>query len=230
MRIRSPTGQSVRMGDDESTIGRAPTLTLTWGGAGLAFAAVFPLLSNAALLFPFIDISWMYANYSVVGGLSAIALIAACIVLAVGLRGETGIAGTSLLGKLALILFGVTHTLSAGYFAWPAPGAGTPPPILVVWSSLVWGIDVLSMVALAVAAIVVFRAGVLRGLAHWGLLAYAVTTVVALVVSTLPVLVLVPVWLGALIASQAILLGTGVLYVVEGLRARSRDELRVASA
>ena len=101
MRIRSPTGQSVRMGDDESTIGRAPTLTLTWGGAGLAFAAVFPLLSNAALLFPFIDISWMYANYSVVGGLSAIALIAACIVLAVA-AGVIGMAWLFLIPREAL--------------------------------------------------------------------------------------------------------------------------------
>ncbi|MCI0158936.1 hypothetical protein KNO15_19715 [Leifsonia shinshuensis] len=218
------------MGDDESSIGRAPALTLTWGGVGLAFAAVFPLLSNAAFVLPWIDISWIYANPPVAQGVPAIALIAACIVLAVGVRGEPGIAGTSLLGKLALILFGVTHTLSAGYFVWPAPGAGAPLPMLVIWSSLVWAIDLLSLVALAVAAIVVFRAGVLRGPARWGLPAFAVAMVVALLVSTLPVVVLVPVWVGALIASQAIQLATGVLYIVEGQRARHGNGLRVASA
>lgn len=218
------------MGDADDTVGRVPTLTLTFGGAGLAFAALFPLLSNAAFLIPAVDVSWVYANHPVVGGLSALALVAACIVLAVGLRGETGIVGRSVAGKLALIVFGLTHTLSTGYFSWPAPGVGASPAVLAVWSSLIWGLDVLSLVALAVAAFAVFRAGVLRGLARWALPAFALAMVVAVVVSTLPVVVLIPVWMGALIAAQLLQLATGVLYIVEGQRARRGDGMRVASA
>jgi hypothetical protein len=230
LRIHAPTGQSVPVGDADDTVGRVPTLTLTWGGSGLAFAALFPLLSNAAFLVPAVDVSWVYANHSVVGGLSALALIAACIVLAVGLGGESGIAGRSVLGRIALIVFGLTHILSTGYFSWPAPGAGAPPALLVVWSSLVWWLDLLSLAALAVAALAVVHAGVLRGLTRWGVPAFAVATVVSLVVSTIPVIALIPVWMGALIASQAIQLATGVLFVVEGQRARRADGLRVTSA
>ena len=215
---------------DSGSLGRTSTVTLTWGGTGLAVAAVFPLLLNAAFLVPSIDVSWMYTNQPVVGGLSAVALIAACIVLAIGLHGETGIAGKSVVGKLALIVFGVTHTVSTGYFSWPAPSAGAGPAVLVVWSSLIWGIDVLSLIALAVAAFAVVRAGVLSGPARWALLAFAVTMVVALLVSTLPVIVLIPVWMGALIVSQALQLATGVLYIVEGQRARRGNGLRAASA
>lgn len=230
MRIHPPARQSVRMGDADDTIGRVPALTLTWGGGALAFASLFPLLSNVGYLLPSVDLSWVYANHPVVGALSAIALIAGCIVLAAGLRGEPGIAGASIVGRVALIVFGLSHTLSTGYFAWRAPGSDADAALLVLWSVLIWGSTLLALAALGVAAIVVLRAGVIRGAARWALPALAVLTVVALLASMIPSLAFIPVWMGALIASEVAQLATGVLFVVEGQRARSGDGLRAASA
>ncbi|MBO1740170.1 hypothetical protein [Leifsonia sp. TF02-11] len=220
------------MGDaqDTNTPDRSSRWTLTWGGAAVALATVFPLLSSAGFVFPSIDVSWMYSAQPVLGGISAVLLIAGFIVLAVGLGGETGIAGSSVVGKSALILFGVTHVASTGYLPVSAPGIGAGREVLAVWATLIWGLVLLSLVALAVAAVVVFRAGVVRGLARWSLAALGVTTVLALLASQVPSLDFITIWIDALILSQVLQLATGVLFIVEGQRASRGNGLRVASA
>ncbi|WP_295123607.1 hypothetical protein [uncultured Leifsonia sp.] len=204
--------------------------TLTWGGAGVALASLFPLLSNAGLVFPAMDMSWVFTSSAAVGGVSAVVLIASFVALALGVQGETGIAGTSTVGKAALVVFAVAHSTSIGYFRLPAPSAEADPAVLALWSTLIWGSVLLSLAALIVAATVVFRAGVVRGAARWALPAVVSATVIALLAGRIPSLAAIPIWIVALLASEVLQLATGVLYVAEGRRSRHAGGLRPASA
>lgn len=221
------------MGDMTTAPGRpsrkdsTSRLTLTWGGAGVALASLFPLLSNVGLVFPGVDVSWFYTNTPLIGGLSGVVLLAAFAVLAVGVRGEAGIAGPSVVGKTALIVFAMVHATSTGYFVWPTPNGDADAIVLSMWTALVWGSVLVSLIALMVAAAVVFRAGVVGGAARWALPAFALMTVVALVAGL--VVAFAPIWIGALVASQLLQLVTGVLYIVEGRRSRRASGLRPAS-
>lgn len=153
-------------------------LTLAWGGAGLVLGTLMPLLAAAVFFFPVpYDYSWMnYSSQPFFGSLSAIVVAIACVILTIGIGKEKGIAGNSIIGKLSLILFPVASLIRFAIIPAELPGLGTSPNILALYAVTMWSTLALGLVALIIASIAVLRAGVLQGLAQWGLLILAFAT------------------------------------------------------
>ena len=207
--------------------------TLAWGGSGIVLATLPLLISQAVFLFPITDISWMSnLEQPLLTGLSGCILVVSFVILAVGLRGEPGIASTSVVGKTALILFGVFTVVTGGYFVLPGLTVDASPAMLAFWSIGIWSIIILRLAALVVASIVTFRAGVLSGAARWGLPVLALTTTLALVADRIPLVLISQgwgtLWLWLLVISQAVQLVTGVLYVVRAATVPRRPGLEPA--
>ncbi|MFE4468991.1 hypothetical protein ACFRFH_09240 [Leifsonia sp. NPDC056824] len=197
----------------------ASRTTLTWGGAGLILATVVPIVAELAFLFPPPGTSWLYsAETPAAGTASAVVLVITFVVLAFGIRGERGIAGPSRAGRGALVLFALTSVVSAGYVGMNLTVVAVSSGALAVMSILSWALQIARVVALIVAAILVFRAGVVTGAARWALPIVAFVLVAVKVVSRVPFPAVVDVWLWGLAAIPLGLLLTGVLFLVQGLR------------
>ena len=205
--------------------------TLTWGGAGLVLATVVPIVAELAFLFPPPGTSWLYSvETPFAGTASAAVLVIAFVVLAFGVRGEQGITGSSRVGRTALVLFALTSIVSAGYVAVNMTAVGVNSSVLALVSILFWTLEIVRVVSLIVAAIVVFRAGVVTGPVRWGLPVVALVLAGVMVVSRIPLPALLDVWLWGLVAIPLGLLLTGVLFLVQGLRSPRAIETAAASA
>ena len=153
-------------------------LTLSVGGSGIVLATLVPLVAETIVYFPVpYDLSWLNQfGHLLFAQLSAGVLLIALIILAVGIGKGSGIAGASIIGKLSLILFpGAGLVLSV---IEPPNGfpLGTSRTVLELWAVGTWSIFLLGLASLIVASIVVFRAGVIRGVARWGLMVLAIET------------------------------------------------------
>ena len=209
----------------------ASRTTLTWGGAALVLATLTPIVTELAVLFPLPGTSWLYSvETPFAETVSAAVLVIAFVVLAFGIRGEQGIAGRSRAGRGALVLFALTSVVSAGYVAVNMTAVGVNSAVLALVSILFWILEIARAVALIVAAILVFRAGVVTGPARWGLPIVALALVSVMVVSRIPLPALLDVWLWGLVAIPFGLLLTGVLFLVQGLRSPRAIETPAASA
>lgn len=205
-------------------------VTLSYGGVGVALASLVPLVLQAALVLPPSGSSWWYDSWRpLLGPVSAAVSVAAFVVLALGARHEQGIAGASLLGKIALIVFPVPglvlsvlafaplRTLSAGdYLGTSDLGADSFERGGALYSAAYGAAVVLGLVALVVAAVVVFRAGVVRGTARWALPVLAAVTAITLVLAHIPDAGLAEGWRWGVAVVPSIQLVTGVLYARGG--------------
>lgn len=88
-----------------------PNRTLLWGGALLLAAA----LSQAAHFAVYPLLPWQYRVTYLPGALIPSLVLAALIVFAVGVRGGGSVVGKSIVGRIALIGFGICHAY-AGWF------------------------------------------------------------------------------------------------------------------
>ncbi|AYG03378.1 hypothetical protein [Gryllotalpicola protaetiae] len=178
-----------------STPPRVPRLTLLWGGAGIVAATVVPLAWQVFHLVPptgWERLNWAWESFSTTA--SAAVLLAAFTVLAVGVRRESGIAGSSIAGNVALIGFAVVG-LAVNLYNYVPPDSFLSPMRHLTNSDYsgvsvadqqtlaraIWileGVVYLGHAALVVASVFVIRAHVLRGAARWGLAALALATVV----------------------------------------------------
>ena len=160
--------------------GPSAHLTLSLGGVAIVLATLVPIVAETVGLFPVpYDLSWLNQfGQPLFAQLSAVVLVAAFTILAMGVEKEPGIAGASIIGKLSLILFAVAG-LAVRVIA-PATLAplGTSPNVLALLAVGFGSSVVVSLVALVVASIVVFRAGVIGGVARWGLLVLAIATAI----------------------------------------------------
>ncbi|MFJ8893731.1 hypothetical protein ACIRCZ_04040 [Leifsonia sp. NPDC102414] len=205
--------------------------TLLVGGTGIVLGSVIPLITQALFLVQLPGTSWLYVfeDTPLLGTLSAVILIAALVVLAVGIGGEPGIAGPSVAGRAALIVFGVASIATSGYSTMAAmtPEAGPVLAMLVAVVNL--SLTALWVASLIVAAVFVARAGVVRGVARWGLLVLAALTVLDLLASRIPSDAAIGVWIWGFVALRAVQLLIGVLYVVQALTAAPGREAPVAT-
>lgn len=209
----------------------ASRTTLTWGGAGLILGTVIPIVAQLVFVFPPPGTSWLYSTETPIAGTaSAAVLVIAFVVLAFGVRGERGIAGSSRVGKTALVLFALTTAVSAGYVTWDMTAVGVNSGLLAIVSILLWTWEIVRVVALVVAAIVVFRAGVVTGPARWALPVVALVLAGVMVVSRIPLPAVLSVWLWGLVGIPLALLLTGVLFLVQGLRSPRAIETPAVSA
>jgi hypothetical protein len=218
----------------------ASRLTLAWGGGGIIVATVMPLLWQAFGAFPTAGGAWLnWAWEPIANTASAAVLLAAFIVLAVGVGHETGIAGPSRVGQVALIAFAVVALAVALYSFVPPDSFLSPMAALPTGASdgtgqedqaalarafwVLLGVAYLEHAALAAASVFVVRARVLHGAARWGLVALALANIAMDVIwrGTLGVGPSMPMLTWGSIAVPLIQLITGVLFVVQA---------RVASA
>jgi hypothetical protein len=101
---------------------------------------------------------------------------------------------------------------------------------LAVLSVLLWAVELVRVVALVVAAVSVFRAGVVTGPARWALPVVALLLAVVMVASRIPLPAMLGLWLSGLVAIPTGLLLTGVLFLDQGLRSRRAIEAPAVSA
>ena len=141
------------------------------GGIGVILATAVPVFGG--LPFP---ILW---ELSVVSDLF---LLAAAVILALGIFREPGIVGVSPIGKIALVVFGARNLVFLIVGAIPYGPDGFPAAIF-----LNAGLSVIFAIAAIVAAVFVARARVLSGLARW------VLAVVAICYAVITALMLFPV-------------------------------------
>lgn len=193
--------------------------TLLWGGAALAVSAVVPTLGQAFFLLPPPGTSWLYTLESpFFGTASAALLLIAYVLLAFGVRGEPGLVGASRSARTVFVVLALTTTLTAGYVPLPAVTIGVSTPVLALAGILFALFAIVHVLALTVVAVLVFRAGVVTGLARWAFPVLAVLTILVMVASRIPLPAAIGVWGTGLVAIPLVMLLTGVLFLVQGLR------------
>ncbi len=203
----------------------ASRLTLLVGGAALILATVIPLVGRIVLVWPQpLSSSWLYFWWQPIPERAPAALfVIAFAVLALGVGRERGIAGGSAVGKVALILYPVAY--SALFLTESTPlTTETSRATLTLVSVLIWSSSLLWLAALIVASIVVYRAGVVLGMARWGLIVLAVATAAMLTLSHIPNPTLAEIDFWTYPVVLLIQLATGSLYLLggtTGLRQRS---------
>lgn len=188
--------------------------TTLLGGLGIVLATLPPLAGTLDPTWPHIPgaqpVSWM---------IFAVALG----ILAFGMSGESGIVGDSVVGRVALFVFGIHElvlTLASTLTPLPAdPREASPPlgsPAAIVGGWAFQSVSIVGLVAAAVAAIVIVRAGILGAPARWALLPVPVVGAVGMS------LLFVPAQEVALVGAQfseatfPLLALVGVAYAVHG--------------
>jgi hypothetical protein len=152
-----------------------PRRTTSFGGLGLALVAVIPLLALIASWFPSASESFSLLSSAPSQIGVDLILLASCVILAFGYRGEEGIVGSSVPGRVGFLLLGLASPIQilVSYLAFALNVGGSSA---VVWTGTVLGL--LPILATTIAAVAVIRAGVLAGFARWILLGVAAAEVV----------------------------------------------------
>jgi hypothetical protein len=208
-----------------------------------------PLLWQVFGVFPTAGGAWLnWAWEPIANTASAAVLLAAFIVLAVGVGQETGIAGRSLVGQVALIVFAAVALAIALYGFIPPDSFLSPMATLpstaydgtgqadqaglagAFWVLL--GVAYLEHAALAVASVFVVRARVLHGAARWGLVALALANIAMDVIwrGMLGLGPSMPMLTWGTVAVPLIQLITGVLFVVQARAANATPRLAPVTA
>lgn len=205
-------------------------LTLLVGGAALILATFIPLLGRIVFVWPQpLSSSWLYFSWQPLPErASAVLFVVAFAILALGVGREPGIAGRSIVGKVALILFPVAYLTEFLAFSIPLTPE-TSKETLTLVSVLVWSSSLLSLASLIAASIAVYGAGVVLGLARWGLIVLALATAVMLTLSHIPNLALAEIAFWAYPVVLLVQLATGSLYILGGT-GRLRQPLAVGPA
>ncbi|MCU1505694.1 MAG: hypothetical protein JWP05_663 [Microbacteriaceae bacterium] len=187
------------------------------------------MVAETVFLFPVpYDFSWLNHSWQpFLAQLSAGVLVVAFTILAVGIRKESGIAGASIIGKLSIILVAVAGFALSVIAPTSVALLGTSPNVLALLAVGLWSSWVLGVAERIVASIVVFRAGVIRGVARWGLIVLAVTTVVTVAAGRLHSVAAGEVWLWGSAAELVIQFSIGVVYLAHGQTAALKHGLQV---
>lgn len=203
-----------------------PRRTTLVGGAGVAVAAVPWLLADLGVTAPVTAETSIVFSAFIPRLISAALLAVALIILAVGVRGESGIAGRSVVGKVALIVFGSSSLLFilTGVFTQDLTEDGASflrstsiiPPVIIV-------------VAVVVAAVAVVRADLLHGFARWALVVVATGWAILAVLFSIPSAEFVY----ALVVARAdvlhplLLILLGLTYALQGQSAAIRRRAQI---
>ena len=209
--------------------GSSSRLTLSWGGSGIVLATLVPLVAETVGRFPVpYDFSWLnqFGN-PFITQLSAAVLAVAITILAVGIGKESGIVGASIIGKLSLILFAIAGLAQSVIAPATLAPLGTSPNVLALLAVGFESSWVLGLAALIVASIVVLRAGVIRGVARWGLIVLAIATAVTTAVGLVPTVGAGEIASWGYHVELLLQLAIGVLYLQHGRTAELKHRLQV---
>jgi hypothetical protein len=205
-----------------------PTRTTSFGGLGLALVAAIRLVSVIATWDPSVGVSFEpFRNPSQV--IADLLLLASCVILAFGYRGEQDIVGSSVPGRVGFLLLGLASPIQIlfSYFALVVNPGGSSA---VVWIGT--ALELLPLVATTIAAVAVIRAGVLAGFARWILLGVAAAKVLLFAFSAVQFALqgdlLASFYLAAL--PPLLLLSAGVSFTLEGRSADIKRRLQTVYA
>lgn len=192
------------------------TATTTWGGWGLTIGGVLWALGSAGPLFPHI------VTVAIWHDIAGIITCAAGIILAIGIRGEPGIAGSSRVGAAAIIIFGLRSLaiVVASFIAGSTLGVNASAGVAGVISTV---LTVIIAASTLTAGIAVSRAGILHGLGRWTLFALGCCYMIMVIFQfvSIPVVGTATGYL-----ADVLVVLTGLSYVFHGhaaaIRARAR--------
>jgi hypothetical protein len=200
-------------------------LTTLWGGGGIIVAALLTVLAAFHVGVPLTDSDSLVFSSTIPQLTSSVVLLVAFGVLAFGVRGESGIAARSIVGKSSLLVF------AAGNVVFQLIALLTNDlsfDALVAVGSVEFVLSVIFVGAGVVAALVIMRAGVLHGFARWALLIVVVWQAIVMVLWSIPVvefgLFLVP-WVS--FVEPALLLALGIGYLLQGQSAAIQRRVRI---
>ena len=213
-----------------STPPRLP-LTLVVGGTGIVLATIEPLLAQATWVITPIGHSQLFVFWTPqFVALSQLVLAVSLVVLARGIGKEPGITGASRLGRVSLIVFGVSGPVSEAMTFTPVmkvltsrayDGSADIDLHAVDWAvQAALTISLLGLAALLVASVVVVRAGTVRGVARWGLLMLGLSKALAFAALQTPLPFALPVLRWSLLIVPLIQLVLGVLLLLQARSTR----------
>lgn len=201
----------------------APPSTTTWSGILLTAGPALLLANAANLSLPLLETFVIPLSGWGVLLLGRVLLLAAFLVLALGVRDESGAAGTSRLGRFCLVVWGAAALvfMFVGATATTAEDLPALPYVIAVVQLLVGA-------AAIVAAVAVARAGVLRGWSAWMLLPAALLDAVLTLAQLVPAVfeIVYPALETGYMLQLALLLLAGLTCLLHGRRASLRDRLR----
>jgi hypothetical protein len=200
-------------------------LTLALGGAGILLASIVPFVDRALFIFPAVqDLNWFNRlEQSDSQELSAGILVVAFALLAFGFRAERGIAGRSVIGKAALILFAAPNLLVVILDSGPMDTLPIDHARLAVETAAYVAATYGGLAGLLVAALIVLRAQVVRGVARFGLPLLALMTALPLAIGHVHSQVIGHIVFWDYSAGIVVLLAIGVLFLVQGASAALRN-------
>jgi hypothetical protein len=198
--------------------------TTLCAGAGFAAVAAWELVQAVQLRIPAPNLFTLPFVASAIGWISAVVLLAACVLLARGVRGEAGLVASSPVAGGALVVFGAGQIaiLLAQRLA-PSDALDGSVPVIVTSTAL----TILPTAALVISAVIVARRRLLEPIARVGLLVTAACALVATAASSLPVEALVGIAVHASAGTYLSMLALGIGLVVHGRSSRIRRRLRV---
>jgi hypothetical protein len=203
-----------------------PHFTTLWGGSGLVVAGVLSLLAIFNVAVPLARDYYFPFSSTIPQLLASIILLVSVGILALGIRGESGIAGRSVVGKTALLVFGLGHLV---FYLVGLLSKNLSQNALTIESYFDLAFEIIVLVAGVIAAVVVLRAGVLHGFARWVLVPVAVWNAIIFGVMSTPLIqvayVLV-VW-QADIVPPVLLIVLGLSYLLQGQSAAIRHRLHI---
>ncbi len=210
----------------ETSTPARPRITTLWGGLGIAISGAITLLASFHLVVPVLVGYGLSLSGVVPQLISSAVLLAAAAILAFGIRGESGIVGGSVVGKVALVVFGADHLLIDLRSLLPVD---LTTDAIIVQTSASVAMDALGIAAVVIAAICVARADVLHGVARWVLVVVAAVDVVMTGVQYAPFIAIAYAFavVNAYLVPVVLLIVLGVTYAVQGRSTAIRHRLQI---
>ena len=202
-----------------------PNRTTSFGGLGLTLVAVIQLVAVIATWFPSADESFSLLRSAPSQIIVDLLLLASCVILAFGYRGDEGIVGPSVPRRIGFLLLGLASPIQI-LLSYLASTLNTGGSSWAIWVGTALGL--LPMAGTTIAAVAVIRAGVLGGFARWVLLGVAAAEVVEFAFAAVQIAsqgdyIAVAFYLAAV--PPLLLLSAGVSFTLEGRSASIRQRL-----
>lgn len=205
-----------------------PNVTTLCAGGGIIVVSLIWFFAYFGLAIPITDEYILLFTAEIPQRISSIILLLAMGILAFGIRGEPGIVGRSVIGKIALLVFGLgTDAVVPALVGVLARNLSQNTLTIEGYFELNFAYGLIIIASGVVAAIVVVRANILHGFARWALVPVVVCYGFAMGLSWIPELEAVYVAAGTELLRPASLIVLGFTYLLQGQSAAIHHRLQI---